>query len=51
VSGVAMIHSEAEAGSGEAELRAAPEADLGRGDDLLLSVLPRWLAQWSEPGE
>ena len=38
-------------GSGEAKLPAAPEADLRRGGNLLLSVLPRWLAQRSERGE
>jgi hypothetical protein len=38
-------------GSGEAELPVAPEAELGRGGNLLLLVLPRWLAQWSERGE
>jgi hypothetical protein len=32
-------------GSGEAEFPAAPEARLGRGRDLLLLVLPWWLAQ------
>jgi hypothetical protein len=31
--------------SGEAELPAAPEAELGRGHDSLLLVLPWWLAQ------
>jgi hypothetical protein len=32
-------------GSGEAELLVAPEAELGGGRDLLLSVFPLWLAQ------
>jgi hypothetical protein len=32
-------------GSGEAELPVAPEAEPGGGRDLLLSVLPWWLAQ------
>jgi hypothetical protein len=32
-------------GSGEAEFPAVPEAELGRGRDLLLLVLPWWLAQ------
>jgi hypothetical protein len=32
-------------GSGEAELPVVPEAELGRGHSLLLSVLPWWLAQ------
>jgi hypothetical protein len=32
-------------GSGEAEFPVAPEAELGRGRDLLLLVLPWWLAQ------
>jgi hypothetical protein len=31
-------------GSGEAELDVAPEAELRRGHDLLLLVLPWWLA-------
>jgi hypothetical protein len=31
--------------SGEAELPVAPEAKLVRGHDLLLLVLPWWLAQ------
>jgi hypothetical protein len=32
-------------GSGEAELPVVPEAELGRGCDLLLLVLPCWFAQ------
>jgi hypothetical protein len=31
-------------GSGEEELLVAPEAELGRGHELLLLVLPWWLA-------
>jgi hypothetical protein len=31
--------------SGEAELLVAPEAELGGGHDLLLLVLPWWLAR------
>jgi hypothetical protein len=48
---VVTIPPEAEAGSGEAELLVAAEAELGRGGNLLLLVLPWWLAQWSERGE
>jgi hypothetical protein len=40
-----MTPPEALAGVGQGGAPVAPEAELGRGRDLLLLVLPWWLAQ------